>query len=278
MRALVAGLLLLLAAQAPPIANADVIRMIAAKLGDTVIVSAIESAPRTNFDVSVDGLIALKQAGASDVVIHAMQKAATAAPRIEAPAAPPVQAPAAPAPNRPPPQAPAQAPQPRRVTPAEPPQPFVFYRVNPSTGELMTLEKAETKVPIFGLKTVSIKGIASPVAFPVDEPHAFVVSKFAGPEKIAEWQKKTFLAINIEPLAIQKEQRYATKVYLPLDITTYGDPQSGRDEKGKPWTRWNYQITPRAPLRPGQYAITDGGMFNEVDVPYSVLAFGIVAR
>jgi len=40
MRALVAGLLLLLAAQAPPITNADVIRMIAAKLGDTVIVTA----------------------------------------------------------------------------------------------------------------------------------------------------------------------------------------------------------------------------------------------
>ena len=57
-----------------PLTNADVVKMVAARLGDAVIITAIERSPRRNFDVSVDGLIALKQAGVPDGVIAVMQK------------------------------------------------------------------------------------------------------------------------------------------------------------------------------------------------------------
>src|SRR3989442_728333 len=69
---------------AAPMTNGDVIRMVSAKLGDAIVVSAIENAPLKTFDLGVDGLIALKQAGVSDAVIAAMQKAAGAGTRRSA--------------------------------------------------------------------------------------------------------------------------------------------------------------------------------------------------
>jgi hypothetical protein len=278
MRSLIAAFLLFLAAQAPALTNADIVRMIAAKLGDGVIVTAIQDAARTNFDVSVDGLIALKQAGASDTVIHAMQRAAAAPPRVPptppAPAAvPPV--PAAPAVS-PTPAAPAPV---RGVSLAEPQEPFVYYRVNPSTGQLMRLEEAETKVPSFSAYlTVSIKGVASPITFPHDEPHVFVVTRFLTQQGLADQQKRGLFGGVVESLAIEKDRRYATKVYVPIDVELYGEQKITYDEKKRPVTRQNYKITPRAPLRPGQYAITPSGMWQEHVVPPTVAAFGIVAK
>src|SRR5262245_15054666 len=66
------------AAQDKPLTTADVMRLIAARVVDGVIVTTIETAKQRTFDLSVDGVITLKQAGASDTVIAAMQKAAGA--------------------------------------------------------------------------------------------------------------------------------------------------------------------------------------------------------
>ncbi|HEV2378956.1 MAG TPA: hypothetical protein VG206_04075 [Terriglobia bacterium] len=51
--------------------NADVLKMIAAKLGDAIVISKIKSS-RCNFDTSTDALIKLKRDGVSDPVIQAM--------------------------------------------------------------------------------------------------------------------------------------------------------------------------------------------------------------
>jgi hypothetical protein len=63
------------------ITNADVIKLVNAGLSGDVIASTVSNAPARNFDLSVDGLIALKQAHVPDAVIQAMTRAgASAAP------------------------------------------------------------------------------------------------------------------------------------------------------------------------------------------------------
>jgi hypothetical protein len=55
----------------PALTNADVIKLVAAKLPDSIIIKKIKSSA-CNFDTGTDGLIKLKQAGVSDAVIQAM--------------------------------------------------------------------------------------------------------------------------------------------------------------------------------------------------------------
>lgn len=52
--------------------NADVVKMVEARLSDEVVVAAIRLAAHTDFDRSAGGLIALKTKGVSDVVITAL--------------------------------------------------------------------------------------------------------------------------------------------------------------------------------------------------------------
>lgn len=58
-------------AWASPMNNNDIIKMIKSGLGETVILQSIDSS-QPSFDTSADGLIQLKQAGASDAVIQRM--------------------------------------------------------------------------------------------------------------------------------------------------------------------------------------------------------------
>jgi hypothetical protein len=52
--------------------NADVIKMVSAGLNETIIVAAIRQAKHTSFDISADGLVALKTAGVSDGIVAVM--------------------------------------------------------------------------------------------------------------------------------------------------------------------------------------------------------------
>ena len=54
--------------------NEQVIRLVAAGLSDEVIVTSIRQTSAKSFDLSTAGLINLKKAGVSDVVIAAMQE------------------------------------------------------------------------------------------------------------------------------------------------------------------------------------------------------------
>jgi hypothetical protein len=90
--------------------NRDVIRLLQAKLSEDIIITKIKQS-KTKFDTSVDGLVALRTAGASDRLIAFMMD-----PTTDAPAAPATTAAAAPAPARTP--LPAAA-----VEPAEPAAP-----------------------------------------------------------------------------------------------------------------------------------------------------------
>lgn len=89
-----AACLPLLAQQPAPLANADVAKMLAARLGESVIVAAIAHANETAFDTTPDALARLKKAGATDAVLTAMITARRPAPASlpSAPAAPPAAA------------------------------------------------------------------------------------------------------------------------------------------------------------------------------------------
>ena len=56
----------------PALTNADIVRMVKAQLASGLIANTIDSSD-LNFDMSPDGLIALKQAGVSDQLIQYMQ-------------------------------------------------------------------------------------------------------------------------------------------------------------------------------------------------------------
>jgi hypothetical protein len=69
-----------------PMTNQDVVKLVKAKVSDDLIIAKIKQS-KTKFDVSVDALVALKEAGVSDNLIAVMMNPA-------APAAPPPAAPA----------------------------------------------------------------------------------------------------------------------------------------------------------------------------------------
>lgn len=93
-----------LAAKAAVMTNDDVVKMVKAGVGDSLILQQIERS-QPAFDTSVDGVIQLKKSGVSDTVINRMMNARAAAP---APGQPMSGAPAQPgyAPPPPPSQAP----------------------------------------------------------------------------------------------------------------------------------------------------------------------------
>lgn len=57
-----------------PLSNADVVSLAKADLGDEVVISKIQQAPKEALDVSTDALIALKKQGVSKPVLDAMIK------------------------------------------------------------------------------------------------------------------------------------------------------------------------------------------------------------
>ncbi|HXO20951.1 MAG TPA: hypothetical protein VOA87_13635 [Thermoanaerobaculia bacterium] len=70
--------------------NQDVIRMVAAGLGEAVVVAKVREAPQVQFLLAVDDLLALRKAGVSEPVVQAMLDRAKpqSAPQGPAPAMP----------------------------------------------------------------------------------------------------------------------------------------------------------------------------------------------
>jgi len=69
------------ATRAEALTNSDVLKMVEAKLTDDLIIGKIKSSP-SDFDTSIDAVLKLKAAGASDAVIHAMVDASPTAKTV----------------------------------------------------------------------------------------------------------------------------------------------------------------------------------------------------
>ncbi len=274
----------------PPLTNGDITKMIAANISEPIIITAVEIAQRRNFDLSANGLVALKQAGVSDAIIAAMQKAVPAArpaaPPVTAapsPVAPPTTAapsPAVPAPSgfgvRPGTAAPAPRPAAappvssgaESLVPAEEPQTadFRFFRIDPATGALVQLENMDVKIQnIYGSTKNYVKEENSPVVFHVGDGPMRFTTRILGPEKIEEWpkyieneRKKTYF--RLEHLEIKSGKRWQTKKFVPLDVEPYGKVFFGTDTRRPKKGSLTFVYTPHEPLEPGEYALTPGGL------------------
>ena len=84
-----------------PMTNQDVIRLVKANISEDLIIAKIKQS-KTKFDVSVDGLVALKGAGVSDRLISVIMSPAPVAPPVAAPATSMASPPPAPKPAFPP--------------------------------------------------------------------------------------------------------------------------------------------------------------------------------
>lgn len=66
--------------QTPALRNADIVKMVAAGLGEAVILQSIKTSPYVVFDLTPEGLLALKDTGVSDALIEAMFARASDSP------------------------------------------------------------------------------------------------------------------------------------------------------------------------------------------------------
>jgi hypothetical protein len=111
--------------------NDSIIKLVNAKISDDVIITNINAWPG-NYDISIDGQIALKSAGASDKVVQAIVLKASAAPPQPPPTAPaPPAPPVAPAPPALPAPPVAPAPPAPPVAPVPPAPPVADVPVLP---------------------------------------------------------------------------------------------------------------------------------------------------
>ena len=177
-----------------PMTNRDVIRLLQAKLSDDIIITKIKQS-KTKFDTSVDGLVSLRTAGASDRLIAFMMDpsvdaaaapnpapapAANIAPAPAEPAAPKYTGPASnrgrdAAPNVSAPAVKSEAPRPIMISAA--PENYGVYVV--SEGKLQPLGRIQTKVQVSKFRSL-IKGYVPFVRskIDIDIPGAHSTSRF----------------------------------------------------------------------------------------------------
>jgi hypothetical protein len=79
----------------PPLKNADVIKLVRSGVSDAITITSIGRADQTDFDLSPDGIVGLKQAKVGDAVIAAMFERSEGRPAPAAAVAPPTPTPAA---------------------------------------------------------------------------------------------------------------------------------------------------------------------------------------
>jgi hypothetical protein len=230
---------------AKPMTNADVIKMASAGLPAEVISSSIRQATGHSFDLSVDGLIALKTKKIPDAVIATMQQfAAGSAPASAA--------------------APNTRPTSTTVMPPEPPDTSVFYYVN-TAGKLGQLEviKADLtdnyKTLTDGVKAeFKIFGARSPVRMK-DGDVSIVIKMpqrpkgFAGLIDEGNFDLRGMLFRRWEPTPGARQQLItASKVRL----REKRDPDPGEFDLTVSKLGDNFfRISPVEPLIPGEYCI-----------------------
>ena len=182
--------------------NNAIIKLVKAGLSDDLIVTTINAQPG-NYDVSTDGLIALKTGGASDKVVSAIVlKASTAPPAPPVAPAPPV-TPVAPAPPTPPvpPVAPA---------PPTPPAPSVApVTPAPAVPDATALPPGITDVGVYYQDKSSAW-----TAIPAETVNA----KYGGYEINPLHPKETGSKSTIGHLAAARAQ---TAAHLPIMLAVY---------------------------------------------------------
>jgi hypothetical protein len=161
------------------------------------------------------------------------------------------------------------------ITPQEPSQLGVFFRVDPATGALSGVEVVKKlgikkgKAESFGrfLYTTYIEGAAaSPIRFSSGETQTFVVRWTGRTPDALKSQVRLML------LTEQDGKRFLTKTYIPVDVQTYGELVYGLNPHRKELGALSFKVTPLARLAPGEYALGESFSGEDFGGP---CAFGI---
>jgi hypothetical protein len=150
--------------------NRDVIRLVKAKIADDIIEAKIKRS-KTKFDTSVEGLVALKQAGVSDglisVIVNASEASSQPAPRGASASATGVKPGSLPAANASKEVVPTNAsraskgsPEPKPVVITQAPANYGMYVV--SDGQLKPLGRIETKVQVSKFRSLLKSVVPAP--------------------------------------------------------------------------------------------------------------------
>jgi hypothetical protein len=264
--------------------NRDVIRLLQAKLSEDIIISKIKQS-KTHFDTSVDGLVALRGAGASDRLIGFIMDPSTE-PGAPTPAPAPVSAVApapAPAPATPKYTGPAsnrgrdaapgvstvavksETPQPIMMSAA--PQNYGVYIV--AKGKMEQLGRIQTKVQVSKFRSllkgyvpfvrnkidINIPGAHSTSRYELIRPTFYAyfpssrdVSKFKLLQCKITGQKYDQRTVANASIMFSTEQNQDE---VPLDI----GPAGG--------TKDLYRIFPREDLSAGEFAFVEGNSGNQ---------------
>jgi len=254
-----------------PMTNRDVIRLVKAKVAEDLIVAKMKQS-KTKFDMSVDGLVALKEAGVSDNLIAIMMN--PPAPSAPPPAAPasagarssPAPKPAWPASNGPKRVAPTDAGAARRAAAARPvtvssaPANYGVYIW--ADGGLKPLGRVQTKVQISKFRSL-LKSI--PLVRPkvdIDIPGAHSTSRF-------ELVRPTFFAFFPPSRDVSKFKLLQCKITgQRFDQRTLANAsvlfstEQNQDEVpcdiGPTAVRDLYRIFPREDVPSGEFGFVEG--------------------
>lgn len=160
-----------------------------------------------------------------------------------------------------------------------------MFRVDPVTGSLIELEKIYSAEKRAGnTYQMYLPGLKSRVAFPFGERMMFA-KRVIGDQSLEEERETP--SVLLERLAPKEyaqgalwlstpEGRYATKVYVPLRVTTYGEPMYGLSRIDKDTPARTYLYTPTEVLPPGEYAFSFRGLLSGGDSITEAYAFRIV--
>lgn len=138
------------------------------------------------------------------------------------------------------------------------------YRFDATTRALQPLETVKSKKQRGSKEFCYIEGDTSPVVLRSDDTLAFA-SRVQGSakdlERYAGIVTPAMKLFKLERLfASNENRRYATGQYVPMNGLVYGDPIPNVNPK-RPKDVGQLYISRPAPLPPGEYAITIGGMF-----------------
>jgi len=241
------------AASAFAMTNADVVKLANAGLSAEVIASAIDHAPARNFDLSIDGLIALKRAHVPDAAIQAMTRAGESAS-----VAPPTELQS----QRGTPPTPAPVSDASIERPTDTGQ---FYVVGPG-GRLRKMESVRPSISkierdMFEGNQVSFKlyGAHSPVR--VTDPNVAIVVKITpkdnkfhllgdfDPHDLSNMYYRRFEPVEGARqvyLSAEKRNRFASHTPDPGEFE-FTVTKLGMDL---------YKVTPKEPLVPGEYCVS----------------------
>ena len=217
-----------------PLTNQDVTALATAGLGDDVVVSKIQQAPKETLEVSTDALIALKKAGISKAVIDAMIK------RVSQRSGQPV------ATSRP-------ASEP--LLP-EPEFQGAFSSLDPDTGKISPLERQAWLKMLhqrgpFGIggsyTYFKLKGPKAPVRFKEEQPLAFIV-------RASSQQIDPQTIVRLYKLYVEDGDRRLEAESGGLFVVSLKMHESLIDFSGEKYGASSFKITPTGPLPAGEYA------------------------